>query len=392
MRGNIMELVKGTHLNSLTHKYDKSRPRRMLSLDGGGILGVITLEILKKLELELAKRLNAGPDFRLGDYFDYIAGTSTGAIIATGLSIGMSVDELLNFYEESGKLMFSKAPILSRLRAKHLSKPLSEMLQEVLQDRTVGSTDLRCLLLVIAQNATTNSTWPISNNPHAKYNQDSHPFDNKRIPLWQLVRASTAAPTFFLPEKLKLNNKPPHTPFYFVDGGVTPYNNPAFKLFEMATAPEYKVEWEATEDRLLIVSVGTGTGPTGDPKMGKKGRPLFRTAKLTPSEMMSAMSMNQDVNCRTVGRCVFGHHIDNEVGDMVFKPETISHRKFTYARYDPQVGPEGIKNLGLEGEVSPSHLKSMNKPQYIVPMRLVGKTYAQNNVDLRAFSGFLDTH
>ena len=56
----------------------KAGPRKLLALDGGGIRGTITLEILAELERSLEQRLGAGPGFVLADYFDYIAGTSTG--------------------------------------------------------------------------------------------------------------------------------------------------------------------------------------------------------------------------------------------------------------------------------------------------------------------------
>ena len=75
-----------THLKVWELKYKAERPRRLLALDGGGILGVMSLEILAQIERQLKEATGAGEEFRLGDYFDYIGGTSTGAIIATGLS------------------------------------------------------------------------------------------------------------------------------------------------------------------------------------------------------------------------------------------------------------------------------------------------------------------
>ncbi len=50
--------------------------------------------------------------------------------------------------------------------------------------------------------------------------------------------------------------------FVFVDGGVTPYNNPAFLMYRMATQPAYNLNWEIGEDKLLIISVGTGSAPS----------------------------------------------------------------------------------------------------------------------------------
>ena len=73
-----------TYLDNWETKFVPSRPRKLLALDGGGIRGVTSLEILLKIEQDLAKATGQGSSFRLGDFFDYIGGTSTGAIIAFG--------------------------------------------------------------------------------------------------------------------------------------------------------------------------------------------------------------------------------------------------------------------------------------------------------------------
>ncbi len=93
------------------------KKRKLLALDGGGIRGILTLEILHSMEKLLAEATGEGDAFRLGDYFDYIAGTSTGAIIAAGLARGMKVGELLDFYQKAGPLMFDKAAIWKRLQS-----------------------------------------------------------------------------------------------------------------------------------------------------------------------------------------------------------------------------------------------------------------------------------
>ena len=72
------------------------RPKRLLALDGGGIRGVIAAEVLTKIE-ELLITENS-PWECLGDYFDFIGGTSTGAILAAGLAKGMKARDLLDFY------------------------------------------------------------------------------------------------------------------------------------------------------------------------------------------------------------------------------------------------------------------------------------------------------
>jgi patatin-like phospholipase/acyl hydrolase len=109
-------------------RINKPGSKRLLSIDGGGIRGVLSLGILRQIESILKAQIGGRDDFRLSHYFDYIAGTSTGGIIAAGLSAGMSVDEILTFYKEAGAQMFVKANLLRRLRYKFESEPLAEKL------------------------------------------------------------------------------------------------------------------------------------------------------------------------------------------------------------------------------------------------------------------------
>src|SRR5690606_9005293 len=201
-------------------------------------------------------------DFVLADYFDYVAGTSTGAIIATCVALGMPVAEIRRFYIENGEAMFDKAGLLRRFRYKFEDQRLAARLREVINryrtpeelaagtDLTLGSAALKSLLMLVMRNATTDSPWPVSSNPAAKYNQRHRPDCNLDLPLWQLVRASTAAPVYFPPEVVDVGAQR----FVFVDGGVTTYNNPAFLLFLMATLAPYRLQWPAGAERLFLVS------------------------------------------------------------------------------------------------------------------------------------------
>ena len=119
---------EGQHGPDRAHR--TAGPKKLLAIDGGGIRGVLALGPLQKIE-DILKAQSGRADFRLADYFDYISGTSTGAIIATGLSIGMSVDEILTFYRDAGAQMFVKANLLQRLRYKFEDEPLAEKLREV---------------------------------------------------------------------------------------------------------------------------------------------------------------------------------------------------------------------------------------------------------------------
>src|SRR5436190_13926925 len=135
-----------------------AKPRKMLALDGGGIRGLITLGILRKMESLLAARQGGGAQFRLCDYFDYIAGTSTGAIIAAGLARGMSTAELIQFYKDSGEAMFEKSHLLKRLVSFYAADPLRNQLRQVFGPQTtLEPQHLKCLLLVVTRNITTDS-------------------------------------------------------------------------------------------------------------------------------------------------------------------------------------------------------------------------------------------
>src|SRR5271169_3277498 len=119
----------------LTERIERAGPKKLLAIDGGGIRGVLALEVLQRIE-DLLKSKSGRADFRLADYFDYIAGTSTGGIIAAGLSIGMSVGEILMFYQDAGAQMFAKANLLRRLRYKFEDEPLAAKLKEVFKEET----------------------------------------------------------------------------------------------------------------------------------------------------------------------------------------------------------------------------------------------------------------
>ncbi|NNE76401.1 MAG: patatin [Pricia sp.] len=370
---------------NLSSRYENSQTRKILSLDGGGIRGIITLEILIKLENDLRKRLKKGADFRLCDYFDYFGGTSTGAIIAAGLSIGMSSNQLLDFYTKKGKDMFDKSFLLKKWKSLYESGPLLKMLQDTFGKDTnmdISNGKFKSLLTVVTMNRTTDSPWPISNNPLARYNDKKRPDNNQNVKLYQLVRASTAAPAYFPPETLEWDAKDPAKTFVFVDGGVTPYNNPAFLLFRMATHPAYKLNWEKGEDKLLIVSVGTGSAPSGG-----EYRNLGSTLLQLPNNLMYSMQIDQDINCRTFGRCTFGDTIDRELGNMVPKQKQ-TNRDFLYVRYNADLSPQALKSLGL-GDLNPEKVSKMDSVKHMKDLRRVGSKTAMAQVNLDHLGSFV---
>ncbi|HEY2919393.1 MAG TPA: patatin-like phospholipase family protein, partial [Candidatus Binatia bacterium] len=85
------------------HFLNDGSPKRILALDGGGLRGILTLSYLAEIESILSDRHGGEKNFRLSHYFDLIAGTSTGAIIAAALARGMSVSDIAEKYLDLGQ-------------------------------------------------------------------------------------------------------------------------------------------------------------------------------------------------------------------------------------------------------------------------------------------------
>ncbi len=367
---------------------DKSSPKRILSCDGGGIRGLISVEVLACIEAALRQHYGK-PDMVLGDYFHFACGTSTGAILAACVSAGMTTEQMRSFYIEHGEEMFDRASIMKRLRFAYDKEPLADLLREAFNEALqargdgaaarLGDPKLRTVLMMVMRNHSTDSPWFVSNNPLAKYNGRERPDCNLNLPLWQLVRASTAAPTYFPPEVVVFaEGTAQEYPFIFVDGGVTGYNNPAFIAFEMATAAPFQMNWETGEDKMLIVSVGTGKVPLARPDDRVEDMNVLAHARTLPVALMNAATDGWDMACRTLGACRFGGEIDREVRDMVQVqggPATSSvPKQFTYMRYCPDLTRKGLDDIGLR-HINPRDVHELDAVQSIHKLQKVGQAY-----------------
>ncbi|MQA30726.1 MAG: patatin [Luteitalea sp.] len=379
---------------SVADKLEKGPPYKLLALDGGGIRGVVTLEVLREIERMLQDELERDDSFVLADYFDYIGGTSTGAIIATLLSLGWRVADILAFYIDAGPAMFDRAGLLKRFRYKFEDDKLADLLKrQIGADTTLGDEKLRTLLLLVMRNATTDSPWPVSNNPRAKYNDRSRADSNAQLPLWQLVRASSAAPTYFPPETIQVGDKR----FIFVDGGVTMYNNPAFQLFLMATLAPYQVCWEAGERNMLLVSVGTGMNPNANVNLLPGEMNLIYNATSIPSALMFAASNEQDFLCRVFGKTLCGDSLDRELGDLITPadplpngrvPGPVHPKLFTYIRHNAELTTAGLGALGLP-HIASAQVQRLDSVDHVAELQEVGRAVVRCHVRKEHFAGFL---
>jgi uncharacterized protein len=317
--------------------------KRILACDGGGIGALFSLQVLARIEA-IFQAEQQKPDLVLRDVFDFFAGTSTGAIIAAGLAWGMTVAEIERLYVERSRDMFRRTGWLGRLKATYRMEAIADLFRSEFHEdderKTPALLGTRKLwvndttpkfLLVVVRNASTGSPWPVCNNPRALYNDPARADCNLDIPLWKLLRASTAAPTYFPPEAIELGGKS----HLFVDGGVTPFNNPALIAVLMATLPQYRIEWEPGVDRLLLVSVGTGFERIRLKKTNAADVHIVDHLRHVPAALVASMVQEQDKLCRILGDCRFGAPLDSEIGDLV--GSTVLRReekKFAYVRYN----------------------------------------------------------
>jgi len=353
--------------------------KRILALDGGGVRGLFTLQVLKRLE-RLFQEERGAPGLVLADVFDMFAGTSTGAIIAAGLCWGLSASEIEELYVVHGAQMFARSPWFSLWKSKYRSESLAALFREIFCEDGGGrppallsSSKLRKLLLAVMRNASTGAPWPVSNNPRAKYNDRELPQCNLNIPLWQLLRASTAAPTFFAPERIVLGEES----FLFVDGAITPFNNPALIAVMTATLPCYRVEWPATREDLHVISIGTGHVRARLAKLLPQQVNLLDHLQYLPQALLGASSVQQDMICRVLGDCVFGSELDSEVGSLC-EPSLLAaaEQKFTYVRYDAQL--EHYAQL----LAMPARLRTSIDNLGLIPvLQEIGQDYAAKYVD-----------
>ena len=369
------------------------RPKRILALDGGGLRGVLSLGILEKIEDLLRERHGGGDDFRLCHYFDLIAGTSTGAIIAAALAQGLSVGELTDKYFSLGWRVFEKSLLRQvLLRARYNEQALVAELKDVFgTDTTLGGPELLTGLLVVIKRLDSGSPWPVSNNPRGRYfvSGANGRMGNGDYPLWQVVRASTAAPSFFEPETITImggRNLSPVTGS-FVDGGVSPFNNPALQALMYASMEGYRVGWETGGEKLLLVSVGTGAAD-----------PAVSQAKFTASHALRALksvlqdcAVLQETMLQWMSASPTARPIDRELGDLdkdVLGPEPL----LRYLRYDVDLSRESIREL--DGAVAHSDrigsLADMDAPENMELLHHLGTLAGKRDVAPLHFESVFD--
>ncbi|MDF6020904.1 CBASS cGAMP-activated phospholipase [Streptomyces sp. JH34] len=206
---------------------------QILALDGGGFRGMFSAAVLARLEEDLG--------VRIADHFDLIAGTSTGGIIAMGLGLGLSPQQILEFYTEHGPRIFRDRSRMRSLRhlvrAKYSTEPLRAALTQVFGDRTFGESTKR--LVITSYNIAADDVY-LFRTPHLPGLKRD--WREKAV---SVALATSAAPTY-LPGM-------PLDGARLVDGGVWA-NNPAMVALTEAVGP-----LSVPLDTIRVFSLGTTT-------------------------------------------------------------------------------------------------------------------------------------
>jgi len=359
------------------------RPRRILALDGGGVRGLLTLGVLGELEQELERRSGVR-DYRLSQYFDFIGGTSTGSIIATGLAFGWRVSKVWAAYRNILPKIFGRTSAAGLLAPQYREQPLVDALTEFFGDETLESPHLETGLAIFAKRMNSGSAWVFCNNPrwnfydHVEAGQDYAP--NRTFLLRSLVQASAAAPHYFRGVKMTIEtaaDQKDNPPAYFIDGGVGGYNNPALEMLTMARHPAYGFNWPLGADNMYLLSVGTGwvrekTRPGGGFFKQLADRLFLMQTIAALRGMINDVSLQQVAYLQSLGRVAMPWYVNLEKRHgpghpVLTPPETPA---LTYQRVDVRFDPD-LDHAGqlladtakaLRGkELKPSELKGLMK-------------------------------
>jgi patatin-like phospholipase/acyl hydrolase len=232
-------------------RWPANKPFRILSLDGGGIRGIYAATMLARVEAKITK---GEP---IADYFDTIAGTSTGGIIALGLGLKKSAAKIQELYTGTGDQIFpefwTRHPKLKRIRqlfrVLHDHRVLERLLYTTFQDARVGDSSAR--LVIPAFLGPKTQIAVLKTDHHPDFQKDH------LMAAWEAARATSAAPAFFSGHG--------EDDYVFLDGGVWA-NNPI-----MAAVVDTLSAYDVSRDQIEIFSIGTGNAPYEISKFAVRG-------------------------------------------------------------------------------------------------------------------------
>jgi predicted acylesterase/phospholipase RssA len=363
-------------LSALTERLSRPGPKRVLALDGGGLRGIVSLGYLEAIESLLRERTGR-PALVLSDYFDLVGGTSTGALIATLIALGRPVADITQSYIEFAHQAFQLdshgglGPLGRLLGNRYEAAPLEAILRSRLGEMALDSAQLRTGLVVVTKRADTASVWPVTNIPTARYYDDWTAESgivqpgNRHIPLWKLLRASTAAPTYFKSQAIVEAER--GAAAEFIDGGISAHNNPALLLLMVASLAGFGLRWPLGANSLLLCSIGTGQVDFTTTGRGTAGFTALDWARVLVPQLVHDSMELVEVLLQWMSASTTARRIDGTLEKVT--PCLTGAELLHYLRYNLPLTADGLAEIGLQYPAAEiSSLREMSStasvPQY----------------------------
>lgn len=240
--------------------------KKVLSIDGGGIRGVLPASFLATVEDSLGEPVV--------DYFDLVVGTSTGGIIALGLAAGLPAEQILDLYVRHGPSIFKGPRLPKGMRhwalGKYDDKGLRAALEDVFGSRRLGDSQTRVVVPSFNVDSGEVHIWKTAHHPRLERDYVE--------PIIEVAVATAAAPTIF-PMHLTANGAP------LIDGGVFA-NNPVGLAAVEAIAV---LGWDSADIALLSLGCGTEALSVGHGRRRNLGR-IYWASKLADTFMAAQSS------------------------------------------------------------------------------------------------------
>lgn len=278
---------------------------RILSIDGGGIRGIIPGQILVELEKKLRK-LDKKPDARIADYFDIIAGTSTGGILtclylcpesSSSKRPKFTAEEAVELYLERGDEIFDIS-LWQKLKSggglldeKYSADELEDALKDYFKDLKLSELLKPCII----------TSYDIRRRQAHFFTQHDADTDGRDYYVRDVARSTSAAPTYFETARVRSMSG---VSYPLIDGGVFA-NNPTLCAYSEARNWTFdKFRKKPTAKDMLILSIGTGK--VMKPYYYKDAKDWGAMAWIRPliDIMMSGVSETVDYHLKSIYEAV----------------------------------------------------------------------------------------
>ena len=253
---------------------EKKEVFKILSIDGGGIRGIFSAHILKRIQEEIKIEFH--------EEFDLIAGTSTGSIISAALAINIPINTVEDMYKKNGREIFKKNPLnmWGLFKCKYKKNRLEDILRSIFKSKTLSETLTR---LIIPSTDIANGCVHVF-----KSNYCNDFVRDKNVELTSAVLSSCSAPVYFNPNKVN--------EYLLADGGLWA-NNPALVALSEALGKRLNIK----KKNIRILSIGTGIGfKYYDLNDYQKNWGLVKWGKGLIDTIMNLQSMNTNNQIRMI--------------------------------------------------------------------------------------------